>query len=145
MSGHHYQIEVIQFWRGKNHKGYPYPLHWAIFIPTSPGRGHTYEVLGNIDSFTFHSVRDAPHHSPTMWRGSFTAGYVPITHLSFMEEILRRVPIVRSNLDWNCQNWVSDALGRLRMHGLSINSAVSHSTLRTEMFQLLEAWETGEI
>ncbi|KAH7924080.1 hypothetical protein BV22DRAFT_1035595 [Leucogyrophana mollusca] len=80
-----------------------------------------------------------------MWRGSFVVGSIPASYLPFLEDILARVPVVRHTPEWNCQNWVSEGIRRLRMQGLNIIPTITHATLQTEMMLLLEAWEMGEI
>ncbi|KIJ19159.1 hypothetical protein PAXINDRAFT_97186 [Paxillus involutus ATCC 200175] len=140
-----FPIEVVQFWRGERSPRRPYPLHWAIFVRTSPGRGNYYQVAGNIDTFTVDARYNVPLQNREAWRGSHVVGYVAPSHLHNLEVHLAQIPVVRHCRDWNCQNWVYDALKRLNFQELYTDVHLSMSRLQTQMCCLLEAWEIGEI
>ncbi|OJA13696.1 hypothetical protein AZE42_10924 [Rhizopogon vesiculosus] len=141
----YYNVEVIQFWRGQRAPGRPYPLHWAIYIPTGPGIGNTYEILGNIDTFTINFRRNQPHQNTHAWRGSFLVCRLPIHQLAQFETLLATVPVMRNDQRWNCQNWVWDGLRCIRQQGFQISREITLVTLQAQMYNLLEDWENGDI
>ncbi|KAH7929831.1 hypothetical protein BV22DRAFT_1001888 [Leucogyrophana mollusca] len=142
--GPHYQIEIVQFWRGEDANGRPNPLDWVIHIRTSPQKGNTFMIVGDTDSFDLAYVRDTPY-DPDLWRGSFVVGTVSADLLQHMEVTLARVPVVRHSQEWNCQTWVWEGIRRLRRKGFNIDVHVNEFSLQTAMVCLLEAWEMGEI
>ncbi|OAX40092.1 hypothetical protein K503DRAFT_799096 [Rhizopogon vinicolor AM-OR11-026] len=141
----YYNVEVVQFWRGQKAPGRPYPLHWAIHIPTGPGIGHTYQIIGNTDNYTLHFQRNQPHQDPDAWRGSFTVGRLPVHQLAQFEALLANIPVMRNEQRWNCQNWVWDGLRYLRQQGFHISWEITLAMLQTQMCCLLESWEYGHI
>ncbi|KAF9231453.1 hypothetical protein BU15DRAFT_56085, partial [Melanogaster broomeanus] len=138
-------IEVVQFWRGEKFPRHHYPLHWAIFVRTCPGRGNYYQVVGNIDTFAVEVMHNVPLQNREAWRGSHVVGYVAPSHLHQLERHLAQVPVVRHCRKWHCQNWVYDALTRLNFQNLYTDVHLSMALLQTQMSVLLEAWEMGEI
>ncbi|KIJ67987.1 hypothetical protein HYDPIDRAFT_25439 [Hydnomerulius pinastri MD-312] len=140
-----FPIEVVQFWRGEKAPGRPFPLHWAIFVRTFPGRGNYYEVVGNTDTFTPTVTHNVPERNPSAWRGTHVVGFVAPSHLHVLERHLGQVPVVRHCREWNCQNWVYDGLKRLNWENLYTDVHLNMARLQTQMCCLLEAWEMGEI
>jgi hypothetical protein len=141
----YYNIEVVQFWRGQKGPGRPYPLHWAIYIPTGPGIGNTYEIIGSTETYARNLQRNQPHQNPTCWRGSFTVGRLPVHRLAQFEALLASVPVIRGDQRWTSQNWVWDSLRYLRQQGFHISWEITLANLQTQMCCLLEAWEYGQI
>lgn len=141
----YYDVEVIQFWRGQKEPLQPYPLHWVIHIPTGPGIGNTYHVLGNTDTYTIEFRRNQPYPNPDAWRGSFTVGKVAAHQLTLLERHLASIPIMRHDPRWNCQSWVWESLRHLRHQGFNISWEIRLSYLQTQMYCLLEDWEYGRI
>ncbi|KAG2135777.1 hypothetical protein DEU56DRAFT_388313 [Suillus clintonianus] len=141
----YYDIEVVQFWRGQKERLQPYPLHWAIYIPTGPGIGNTYHILGNTDTYTIDFRCNQPYPNPDAWRGSFRVGRIAAHQLTALERYLASIPITRHDPSWNCQSWVWDSLRHLRHQGFDINWEIRLSDLQAQMCCLLEDWEYGLI
>ncbi|KAG1797644.1 uncharacterized protein BJ212DRAFT_1465224 [Suillus subaureus] len=141
----YYNVEVVQFWQGQKEYLRPYPLHWVIYIPTGPGIGNTYHILGNTDTYTIEFKRNQPHVNPNDWRGSFTVGRVATHQLALLERHLASVPITRHDPRWNSQNWVWECLRYLRRQRFEISWQFRQCDLQTKMCCLLEEWEFGRI
>ncbi|KAG1812647.1 hypothetical protein EV424DRAFT_1542077 [Suillus variegatus] len=141
----YYNVEVVQFWQGQKEPLQPYPLHWVIYIPTAPGIGNTYHILGNMDTYTIDFRRNQPYLNPDAWRGSFAVGKVAAYQLTLMERHLASIPIARHDPRWNCQSWVWEGLRHLRHQGFNISWEIRLSDLQTQMYCLLEDWEYGRI
>ncbi|KAG0707084.1 hypothetical protein DFH29DRAFT_1066511 [Suillus ampliporus] len=141
----YYNVEVVQFWRGRNERGLYNPLHWAIYIPTGVGIGNTYHILGNTDTYTLEFRRHQPHANPGAWRGSYKVGRVAAHRLDQFERDLARVPIMRNDPRWNCQDWVWDALRHVRHKGFDISWEIYLGMLQVQMCSLVEAWEYNRI
>ncbi|KAG2047148.1 hypothetical protein BDR06DRAFT_1032714 [Suillus hirtellus] len=98
----YFDVEVIQFWQGQKEPLQPYPLHWVIYIPTSPSIGNTYHILGNMDTYTIDFRHSQPYPNPDAWRGSFAIGKVAAHQLTQMEQHLASIPIACHDPRWNC-------------------------------------------
>ncbi|KAG1752806.1 hypothetical protein EDB19DRAFT_1669900 [Suillus lakei] len=122
-SATYYNVKVVQFWRGQEEYLRPNPLHWVIYIPTGPGIGNTYHLLGNTD----------------------TVGRVAAHQLALFERHLASIPITCHDPQWNSQNWVWECLRHLRHQHFEISWEFRQCELQTKMCCLLEDWEFGRI
>ena len=124
------------------------PLHWALTYQTSGTDdrpvGNVYNAAGNIDTFCYEGSKDVPIRHDG-WRGSLTVGRIPVDALDQFERILAEIPITRHDPEWNCQNWVWYGLRELRQTGFAIDPDLNFARLKTQMLELLEAWENGDI
>jgi hypothetical protein len=135
-----HNIKVVQFWRGEKEPLRPYPLHWAIYVETSPGIGNIYQLLGNQTNYAIDIRFNQPVENSEDWRGSFSAGSVNSTELAEMETILPRVDIIHNIPCWNSQDWVDDALRYLKCWGFSdIIGEPELANLQDSMCWLLES------
>ncbi|KAG1751389.1 uncharacterized protein EDB91DRAFT_1045626 [Suillus paluster] len=141
----YYNVELVQFWRGRNERGLANPLHWAIHVPTGHGIGNTYHLLGDSETYTVEYRRQRPHVEPSAWRGSFKVGRVAAHRLGEFERDISRVHIIWDDPAWNSQNWVWDVLRHLRHRGFDISWELYLGMLQTQMCCLVEAWEYGHI
>ena len=141
-------LQVTQWWRGKGAQGDILPLHWALTYKVSGSderpTGNKYQAAGNIDTFCYEVERNVPIRHDA-WRGTLTVGRIPVDGLERFERILSQIPVVRLDPAWNCQNWVWNGLRELRQAGFAIDPNLSLSSLQTQMLELLEAWELGDI
>ncbi|KAG1772561.1 hypothetical protein EV702DRAFT_617017 [Suillus placidus] len=136
-----YDVKVVQFWRGEKEPLRPYPLHWAIYVETSPGVGNTYQLVGNQKNYAIDIKLNQPLENPKDLRGSYSVGRVSRTELAEMEAILPRVDIIHGIPWWNSQDWVDDALRYLKCWGFSdIVGEMELSRLQDKMCWLLESW-----
>lgn len=113
--------------------------HWAIV--TLPGnvafnensdeiKVHAYQVLGGPGQFRFESSKVILNKTDR-FRGYAVIGEVSEDVTPALEELLRSVPISNA-ANWNCQNWVVDALPILGQEGYLVgepNEAGIRSTL----------------
>lgn len=143
----HYVLKVTQSWRGQDDSGKPLPLHWAITVQTAGTDqapvGNIYNAAGNIDTFYYEVLHDVPLDNAN-WRGGLTVATIQKEDLVRVEKIFSGVPTFRHDFKWNCQNWVWAALRELRQAGFAVES-LTWESLRTNMNDLLEAWEVGDI
>ncbi|KAG2039658.1 hypothetical protein BDR03DRAFT_804772, partial [Suillus americanus] len=136
-------VEVVQFWRGEKRPQQPYPLHWAIYVETSPGIGNTYQIVGNSNNYAINIKHNQPLENRNDWRGSLIVGTVTWVELGEMERILTTVDIMRDDPGWNSHDWVVSGLIFLSGSGLSGIMIMSESRLRdlhNNMYWLLEVW-----
>ncbi|KAG1774449.1 hypothetical protein EV702DRAFT_1123875 [Suillus placidus] len=136
-----YNVQVVQFWRGEEEPRRPYPLHWAIYVETSPGIGNTYQIAGNSKNYAIDIRLNQPLENPEDLGGSCIVGRVNKRELNAMETLLPRVAIVRNLPCWNSHNWVEGALGYLRRCCFfGIAGEMELSGLQDNMCWLLEDW-----
>ncbi|KAG1887008.1 hypothetical protein F4604DRAFT_1916842 [Suillus subluteus] len=134
-----YDVEVVQFWRGEEEPLRPYPLHWAIYVETSPGIGNTYQLVGNQKNYAIDIRLSQPLENSEDLRGSYSVGSVSWAELAEMETILLRVDIIHDVPWWNGQDWVDDALRYLKCWGFSgIIEETKLAWLQDKMCWLLE-------
>ncbi|KAG2038898.1 hypothetical protein BDR03DRAFT_981177 [Suillus americanus] len=134
-----YDVEVVQFWRGEREPLRPYPLHWAIYVETSPGIGNIYQLVGNQTNYAIDIRLSQPLENSEDLRGSYSVGSVSWTELAEMEAILLRVDIIHDVPWWNSQDWVDDALRYLKCWGFSgIIGETKLACLQDKMCWLLE-------
>ncbi|PCH33557.1 hypothetical protein WOLCODRAFT_147648 [Wolfiporia cocos MD-104 SS10] len=142
-----YVLEITQSWRGKDYMGNIMPLHWAITAQTGGTdripTGHIYNAAGNIDTFFYEELHDTPLRNAN-WRGTLAVCTIPKDRLPDVERMFARVPVIRQDRNWNCQNWVHAALRELKDHEFDVK-VVSWEGLKRAMNELLEAWENGDI
>ncbi|KAB8073649.1 hypothetical protein BDV29DRAFT_175139 [Aspergillus leporis] len=95
--------------------------HTALHFEFPPGNTSTMHVVGTQGLFVFQEdVNQDPHD------GGDLAKTVPVGDIepSVSAEAIRRAVSAtvikngRQDLDWNCQNWVGDALANLVSRGL---------------------------
>ncbi|KAG2367866.1 hypothetical protein BDR07DRAFT_1392391 [Suillus spraguei] len=135
-----YNVKVVQFWRGAKGPLRPYPLHWAIYVETSPGIGNTYQLVGDQTNYAVDIRLNQPLSNSRDLRGSYSVGSVSWTELVEMETILPRVDIIHSIPWWNGQDWVEDALRYLKCWGFSdIIGETMLAGLQDQMCWLLES------
>ncbi|KAH9946771.1 hypothetical protein B0H21DRAFT_741687 [Amylocystis lapponica] len=140
-------LKITQTWRGKDANGRIYDLHWALTIQTGGDDdapiGTIHNAVGNMDTFFYEKTYDAVLKNNN-WRGALVVGNIPQDKIPELEDILAHNPVVRHSYEWNCQNWVHTALRELRMAGFDIKP-ITWETIRTQMWALLDDWESGEI
>ncbi|KAG1802597.1 hypothetical protein EV424DRAFT_1304381, partial [Suillus variegatus] len=122
-------VESVQFWRGEEEPGRPYPLHWAIYVETGLGIGNTYQIIKNSDNYTLNVRHNQPLENRKDWRGSFIVGTVTWVEFSEMERILATVDITYDVPSWNSHDRVMSALVSLSGSGLSGIIVMSQSRL----------------
>ncbi|KAG1863811.1 hypothetical protein F4604DRAFT_1030219 [Suillus subluteus] len=111
-----YNIKVVQFWRGEKEHLRSYPLHWAIYVETSPDIGNIYQLVGNQTNYAVDIRLNQHFQNSDDWRGSYSVGSVSSTELA---EMVRRADITHDLLCWNSQDWVDDTLRYLKCWGFS--------------------------
>ncbi|EPT04239.1 hypothetical protein FOMPIDRAFT_1114313 [Fomitopsis schrenkii] len=143
----HYVLKVTQSWRGKDASGKVLPLHWAITLQTAGTDkepvGNIYNAAGTIDTFYYEVLHDVPLVNAN-WRGDLAVATIRNVDLAKVEKVFSGVPIFRHDFNWNCQNWVWTALREFRQAGFNVKT-LTWESLRTNMDDLLEAWEVGDI
>ncbi|KAG2364037.1 hypothetical protein BDR07DRAFT_1402555 [Suillus spraguei] len=138
-----YNVEVVQFWRGREEPRHYYPFHWAIYVETGHGMGSAYQIIGNINNYAIEIKHNRLFENRKHWRGSFIVGTVTWAELSEMESILGTVQVIRGVPTWNSRSWIASALTSLSMSGLSGITIMSQDRLHDlhdNMCWLSEVW-----
>ncbi|KAG2156754.1 uncharacterized protein EDB93DRAFT_1078998, partial [Suillus bovinus] len=133
-------IALLQFWRGEQEFLRPYPLHWALYVETSPDVGNTYEIVGDQNTYTFRMTENQPFEHKG-YRGGCCVGRLNSEEeLALMGDILKKVEIFQDIPTWNSHNWVKTALRTLRHSGFCIDLDESIGNLQYIMLHQLESW-----
>ncbi|KAG1821677.1 uncharacterized protein BJ212DRAFT_1585691 [Suillus subaureus] len=95
-----YDVEVVQFWRGEKEPLQPYPLHWAIYVETSPGIGNTYQLVGNQTNYAIDIRISQPLENSEDLRGSHSVG-------SGFSGIIgeTKLACLQDNMCWLLEGW----------------------------------------
>ncbi|KAG1790208.1 uncharacterized protein HD556DRAFT_1242660, partial [Suillus plorans] len=137
----HYKISLFQYWRGQQEfLTRPYPLHWVLFVETSPDFGNTYEIVGDQNTYTFRMTENQ-FFDDREYRGGCQVGILKSeAELTLMGEILQKVVIFQNIPTWNSHNWVKAALRTLGHSSFCIHLDVLVGNLQYVMLDQLECW-----
>jgi hypothetical protein len=92
--------------------------HTALFFEFAAGTTTLIHIRGAYGIF---SLEEKTHYDPEASRS--LAGKIPVAELpdsistASIKSTVISTPIKNSDREWNCQNWVGDALSRLVKHG----------------------------
>ena len=144
MSSNVLQLVVAQYLRMSHPPG---EEHWALVAisPSSPA-AHVFQVKGNNDSYTV-----TTEAIPNIFRsrslcGGCRVGEIQESNLGWLRDELLKVPVVLLKPEWNCQNWVIDAIRVIKdfPEKVVIDPPFTESGLRAKMRDDRETWEGGD-
>ena len=126
-------------------KGHPTRTeHWNLIAIISSSHTYTFEIRGNIDSFTYVAESTSvPLNKILTYRGGCQVGDIPMDSLSQIAEILGEIPIVKHDLSWDCQTWVILATKLLRSAGF-VFAQVDEPYIREQLLEDRARWEEAE-
>lgn len=106
---------------------YGHPLlkgakHWSFLLHKSGGYAIAYQVTGSTDTYTYKDPEEVQIKKSQTYMGRVDVGNVETTGIGRVEEVFKNVPITRGDLQWNCQNWVIQALKALRDDGFAVDA-----------------------
>ncbi|TKA66905.1 hypothetical protein B0A55_11661, partial [Friedmanniomyces simplex] len=84
--------------------------HWAIYVKCKPPR--IIEITGSHPEFKFNTVETKPENT-TPHKESIEIGDINDSDMPEFYSIMRRVEIDNDTVDWNCQDYVLEALDEL--------------------------------
>lgn len=119
--------------------------HWSLVVLVSRDEGYVYEILGDWSDFAYH-VRYVEHFlESSSFRGGCIVGQVPgnMESIFRLERSLEVVSIIHNDSNFDCQDWVLEAIKLLRGTGV-INPETDEAMIRNELQDEYERWETGE-
>ncbi|TFK73364.1 hypothetical protein BDN72DRAFT_834771 [Pluteus cervinus] len=115
--------------------------HWSFLLPisTQPGCFTAWQITGS--TFTY-EIKPAETVSLNSNFSSFSSslnastvtglqnfmGMVPVGTIDenqraeFEKVVLTQVPVLRGSVDWNCQNWIVDALAKAKESGFDVSA-----------------------
>ncbi|KAF9034487.1 hypothetical protein BDZ89DRAFT_1012028 [Hymenopellis radicata] len=120
--------------------------HWALAVITDIvlGSARVFQLIGGMDSFCFESA-DFTIDADNKYCGGVQVGEVAASDIPNLEKWLRAVPIHRHRTDWDCQDWVIDAVRALSMDNRGIVFAnTTERSIRAELEEEKERWQTGQ-
>jgi len=106
---------------------YGHPLlkgakHWSLLLLKPGGYAVAYQLSGSTDTYAFKDPEEIQIRKSQTYMGRVDIGNVDATKLGRVDKVLRSVPITRGNLQWNCQNWVIQALYALQNDGFAVDA-----------------------
>lgn len=140
-----YPIIVAQF----DLPGHPRRTeHWNLMVLISATHYHTYELRGNMDTFTYihdEELRLPPVRANAAYRGGCHIGDIPATpeHLQWLDTRLSKQCVVKWDAEWDGQDWVIEAMRMLKDEGLVFPN-VSARSVRKDLEEDMERWNEGD-
>ncbi|TFK56187.1 hypothetical protein OE88DRAFT_1731802 [Heliocybe sulcata] len=105
------------------HYGHPQlrgARHWAILIQLPSGLFKTYHIEGSTNSYKLLPVEIVDLEKSSSYMGKVPVGQVDETRVQVFQDVAMATPVVLGSLQWNCQNWVVDALKAVKKEGFDI-------------------------
>ena len=118
--------------------------HWALAVPISHSIAHVFQLEGNYDTFHYTSARVDRFSESSSMRGGIQIGEIQTGAVSWLGERLKDVRVITCNPDFDCQNWVLDAVRLLRDTGGIIYPGITEQFVRYELYREKERWEIAE-
>lgn len=129
-------IVVAQY----GHAKLPGARHWAIVVITNQEnmKGIAFQVTGSTNTYEIKQPEEVELLRLTTYMGNIKVGTV-YRDYAFGEDstalfaIIQNTPVVRGNRNWNCQNWIVDALKRLKDAQHNISEEISLEGLQAQL------------
>jgi hypothetical protein len=125
------------------HAKLPGAKHWAIVVITDRGKleGVAFQLTGSTNTYEIKQPQEIELLCSTTYMGSIKVGtvhgdYAFGAESTALRTIIQHTPVVRGDLNWNCQNWVVAALKRLKDAGHSILVEISIGGLQAQLSQV---------
>lgn len=115
-----HQIYITAYSRGLDAAGNPKPEHWAIVITKSlSDPGTAYHVIHGHPLFEYRPREDVYILKSQSLTHVLHIGKVSVTEkdMAKVEEVFKNVEVNNIDKDWNCQNWVIEAVKGLEKVG----------------------------
>ena len=138
-----YPLILLQY----NIEGHPRRTeHWSLVVPLSRSHAHVFQLEGNYDTFRYEYSYDnkfSESESSSM-RGGVRIGEIQPDAVLWLREKLREVRVVRHDPDFDCQNWILEAIQCLKDVGGIIYSGITERGVRQGLYEEKERWEAAD-
>ncbi|KAH9912302.1 uncharacterized protein BXZ73DRAFT_56357 [Epithele typhae] len=122
--------------------------HWALVaIGPRTREADVFQMSGNMESFHFEAIRVPNVLKVAAICGGYPLGYVAEDAMERLHAMLAAQRVVLHDWEWDCQDWVVEAVRALRQEKgewVSMNEGFSEATLRRELRAEKDLWEIGE-
>jgi hypothetical protein len=118
---------------------YGHPLlkgakHWSFLLHQSDRHAIMYQITGSTNTYEFKEPEQVDILDEQSYMGRVTVGSVDTAKQQCFDKVLRNIPVTRGNLQWNCQNWIVEALKALQDSGFDVD-ALTHEDLGAKLQQ----------
>lgn len=119
--------------------------HWSLAALISKRKAQVYEIIGGYTDFSYFTRLEGEYASPEDLRGACQIGDIPADKVDWAGTELEKIPIIHNNPDFDCQNWVLNAISHLRRSGeVTIYPEANEATIRQELKEEDERWEAAD-
>jgi len=119
--------------------------HWSLAVPLSRNDAHAFQLKGNYDTFLYDYDYDTKFSElASAARGGILIGVIPSGKLSWLKEKLKEVQVSHHNPEFDCQNWVLEAIQLLKETEGIINSGITEKKVRQELEEEEGRWEVAD-
>ena len=91
--------------------------HWSLVVMFNLNDAHVFEIIGNTDTYEYVPRPIARFSSSNKLRGGCQIGMIRRDLIGWLEVRLRQVQIIRNNPQWDCQDWVMEAIRWMKWMG----------------------------
>ncbi|KLO18777.1 hypothetical protein SCHPADRAFT_899348 [Schizopora paradoxa] len=121
--------------------------HWSIAVitDTRSSSARIFEMKGNTDSFAFGAKDVHNIAASSSYCGGVQIGEIDVKELENLETWLKCIAIRHNDPQWDCQDWVMDALRELKMDNRGVVfDDMTERYIRKEMNVEKERDEMGQ-
>ncbi|KAJ7607491.1 hypothetical protein FB45DRAFT_395101 [Roridomyces roridus] len=117
--------------------------HWNLAALKSPNDALVLEVVGNPNTYTYVPGMISNFSRLKDFRGGYLVGRIAEDQLSWLEERLRAIPVLRWEPGFDSQVWVFEALRLLKDEGI-VTEDTNEKRIRAELKLEEERWNGWE-
>jgi hypothetical protein len=106
---------------------------------------HVFEIIGNTNTYEYVPRPVARFSSSNKLRGGCQIGVIRRDLIGWLEDRLQQVQIIRNNPQWDCQDWVMEAIRWMKWNGvIAADIDTRESRIRAELVGEKERWEVAD-
>ncbi|KAL0958198.1 hypothetical protein HGRIS_000361 [Hohenbuehelia grisea] len=94
--------------------------HWSFLLMKTDSKAIAYQVSGSTNTYAYKEPEDTTPEESNAFMGMVTVGSIDTRDEERFVTVLQNVPITRGDREWNCQNWIVEALRALKDNGFDV-------------------------
>ncbi|KAL0958197.1 hypothetical protein HGRIS_000360 [Hohenbuehelia grisea] len=105
--------------------------HWSFLLMNFDGTAIAYQISGSTNDYYLKDPVLVVPNRVQSYMGRVNVGQISVERVKDFDDVLKSVPVIRGSLQWNCQDWIIDALTMLRYNGFRVEALTKEAlTLR---------------
>lgn len=103
------------------HPMLPGAKHWSFLLRTDQKTTVAYQITGSTTKYEIKAPEVVVPKKSTTFMGAVQVGQIEPDQVNQFWETLKNVPVTHGNRNWNCQNWIIEALAALAANGFAVD------------------------